>query len=212
MALSNFNAVAFCYDFLARLVFGTALQKAQKEHLYRLPETGSVLIVGGGTGWVLKEVLRVRPKLEVTYAEPSIKMTALARQKLTKPQASQVSFFTGGVEALQKEGFDAVLTFFVLDVFPAPEALQTVMQGIYQKLKPNGQWLVADFSAAGCQRGWRAALLWLMFRFFKLTAGLKNQRLDDFPPYFRQLGLATKNESFFFHGMVISFWAQRPRE
>ncbi|MDB5235591.1 MAG: hypothetical protein JWR44_2584, partial [Hymenobacter sp.] len=124
--LTGFDRVAWCYDALTGLVFGPALQRSQLAALAGLP-TGAphLLILGGGTGWVLTEVLRQRPQATVLYLEASPNMLARARARLARerPEATaQVDFRHGTQAALgPAERFDAIVTFFVLDCIALPE-------------------------------------------------------------------------------------------
>ncbi len=50
---ANYNNSAWFYDSLAGLVYGKALVKAQVYLLQYIPADSNILIVGGGTGWIL---------------------------------------------------------------------------------------------------------------------------------------------------------------
>ena len=66
--LVGFDRVAWFYDGLALLVFGSAQRAAQRAALRGLTlGRPHVLILGGGTGWVLGEVLRRVPAATVLY-------------------------------------------------------------------------------------------------------------------------------------------------
>ncbi|MEZ4686196.1 MAG: hypothetical protein R3B47_09055 [Bacteroidia bacterium] len=52
----SFNRLAPVYDFLASLVFGNRIRQAQRWLLDFIPEGSSILILGGGTGWILEEL------------------------------------------------------------------------------------------------------------------------------------------------------------
>lgn len=177
-ALSGFDRVAWFYDVLSALVFGPALRNTQRAALEGLPlGAPHVLILGGGTGWVLAEVLRRRPAATVLYLEASPRMLARARARLNPDQLAQVEFRHGTQQALVPgEVFDAVLTFFVLDCIAAPE-LPAALDQLHAALRPGGRWLLADFRPA--QRGWRRLLLAAMFGFFRLTTQLRARALPD---------------------------------
>ncbi|WP_141765680.1 class I SAM-dependent methyltransferase, partial [Hymenobacter coccineus] len=95
----NFDRIAWCYDALAGLVFGGSLRAAQRAALDGLPAGAPrVLILGGGTGWVLGEVLRRRPGATVLYLEASGPMLARATARLRRERpeaAGQVEFRVG---------------------------------------------------------------------------------------------------------------------
>ncbi|WP_071886122.1 class I SAM-dependent methyltransferase [Hymenobacter sedentarius] len=202
--LTGFDRVAWCYDALTGLVFGPTLKKAQRAALAGLP-AGSprVLILGGGTGWILTEVLQRRPQATVLYLEASPNMLARARSRLTQecPQAAaQVEFRHGTQAALgPMEQFDAIITFFVLDCIALSE-IETALAQLRAAQRPGAPWLLADFRPA--RRGWRRVLLTLMYAFFRLTTDLQARELPDLHPALGRLGLSPTSSAVFFGGAM----------
>jgi ubiquinone/menaquinone biosynthesis C-methylase UbiE len=202
--LVGYDRVAWCYDVLAGLVFGPALRNAQRAALEGLPAGAPhVLILGGGTGWVLTEVLRRRPAATVLYLEASPRMLARSRARLARecPAATaQVEFRHGTQDALQPdESFDAVITFFVLDCI-APTDIAGALARLRAALRPGAPWLLADFRPA--RRGWRRWLLTAMYFFFRLTTGLRARELPRLRPALARLGMRPGLRRFFFAGAV----------
>ncbi|MFD2720308.1 class I SAM-dependent methyltransferase [Hymenobacter monticola] len=199
--LTGFDRVAWCYDALAGLVFGPAQRRAQQAALAGLPDgvARHLLILGGGTGWVLLEVLRRRPPATVLYLEASPKMLARARARLLRecPQAAgQVEFRHGTQAALgPQEQFDAIITFFVLDCIAAPE-LPEALATLRRAQRAGAPWLLADFRPA--RRGWRHWLLAAMYWFFRLTTGLRARALPDLRAELGRLGLRPQHSATFF--------------
>jgi ubiquinone/menaquinone biosynthesis C-methylase UbiE len=203
-APTGFDQVAWCYDLLAGAVFAPALKKVQQAALAGLPPGAPhVLILGGGTGWVLAEVLRRRPQATVLYLEASTKMLVRARGLLEREfsgAAAQVEFRHGTQAALgAEESFDAVVTFFVLDCIAADEIGPALAQ-LRAALRPGAPWLLADFRPA--QSGWRWVLLRLMYTFFRLTTGLRAQELPALHPLLARLGLHASHRRTAFGGAM----------
>ncbi|UOQ55371.1 class I SAM-dependent methyltransferase [Hymenobacter cellulosivorans] len=201
---TGFDRVAPFYDPLARLVFGDALQRAQQAALAGLPPgRPRVLIIGGGSGWVLGEVLQRRPDARVLYLEASAMMLAKSRATLlqTAPQhAGQVEFRLGTERDLRPdESFDVILTFFFLDLFE-PSRLQAILGALNRVRRPGAPWLLADFRPA--QTLWQRLLLRAMYRFFRLTTGISGRDMPDLHPELRNLGLQLQQQQLFFRGMV----------
>jgi len=201
---TGFDRVAWCYDALAGLVFGSALKRAQQAALAGLPAGAPrVLVLGGGTGWVLTEVLRRRPAATVLYLEASANMLARAQARLARDcprAAAQVEFRHGTQAALgPAERFDAVVTFFVLDCIARPELAPALAQ-LRAAQQPESPWLLADFRPA--RRGWRRALLAAMYAFFQLTTGLRARELPDLELALAGLGLRPTGRSTFFGGAI----------
>lgn len=191
--------MAWLYDALAALVFGPALRNTQRAALAGLPAGAPhVLILGGGTGWVLAEVLRRRPAARVLYLEASPRMLARAQARLAPGQRTQVEFRHGTQAALAAgETFDAVLTFFVLDCIAGPE-LPAALDQLHTALRLGGRWLLADFRPA--RRGWRRWLLAAMFWFFRLTTRLRARELPDFAAALVARGLRGEAKGRFYGG------------
>ena len=202
--LTGFDRVAWCYDALTGLVFGPTLKKAQLAALEALPGGAPrVLILGGGTGWVLLEVLRRRPGATVLYLEASARMLARTRRRLARtcPAAlHQVAFRHGTQAALQPtEKFDALITFFVLDCIALPD-ITGALARLRAAMHPGAPWLLADFRPA--RRGWRRLLLATMYTFFRLTTGLRAHELPRLRPALARLGLRPTLRQFFFGSAV----------
>ncbi|TGE25434.1 class I SAM-dependent methyltransferase [Hymenobacter aquaticus] len=204
LADAGFDRVAAFYDPLARLVFGDALRRAQQWALQALPAgRPRVLIIGGGTGWVLGEVLQRQPEARVLYLEASAVMLAKSRETLLRqhPQrAGQVEFRLGTEQALQAtESFDAIITFFFLDLF-APERLRAILSRLNQARRPAAPWLVADFRPA--RPLWQRGLLAAMYGFFRLTTGISGRQMPDLGRELAAFGLRRQQQQLFFRGMV----------
>ena len=197
--LTGFDRVAWCYDALAALVFGPALRNTQRAALAGLP-TGAphLLVLGGGTGWVLTEVLRRRPAATVLYLEASPRMLARARARLSPARLAQVEFRHGTQEALQpNEAFDGIITFFVLDCVELA-GLPAALDRLNAARRPAAPWLLADFRPA--RQGWRHLLLAAMYWFFGLATGLRARALPDLVAALQVRGLQPGMRQHFFAG------------
>ncbi|MDO7887089.1 class I SAM-dependent methyltransferase [Hymenobacter cheonanensis] len=199
---ADFSPVAFCYDALAGLAFGGALRRAQRATLAAGLPAGPaprVLVLGGGAGWVLSEIWRQRPQAQVLYLEVSAAMLARTRARLRRhpaPPGAAVELRQGTEANLAPgERFDVLVTFFVLDCFPAP-ALPGALARLQAARRPGAPWLVADFRPA--RRGWRRGLLQLMYWFFGLTVGLRTRQMPPWPTELAALGLQPGWEALFF--------------
>lgn len=203
---ASFDFVAAFYDPLARLVFGSALRRAQQAALAHLPPGApSVLIVGGGTGWVLGEVLRLRPTARILYLEASAVMLRKSEahlRRLAPAQAAQVEFQLGTEANLPPSAqFDALVTFFLLDLFPPPD-LRMLLQRLQAACRPEARWLVADFCPP--RTWWQRGLLAVMYRFFRLTANVQARQLPPWPAELARLGWRRFAHAQFFRGLIAA--------
>ncbi len=112
---ANFNNSAWFYDSLSRMVYGRALIDAQVYLLEYIPAGASILLVGGGTGWVLQEMAKIHSTgLNITYIEVATKM--MARSKKRNTRNNHVVFINDAIENISLPGdFDVVLTPFLFD-------------------------------------------------------------------------------------------------
>jgi len=204
----DFGPVAGFYDALAGLVFGGALRRAQRAALAAGLPTGPaprLLVLGGGSGWVLTEIWRQRPQAQVLYLELSAAMLARTRARLLRyppPPGANVELRQGTEAALRPgEQFEGIITFFILDCFAAA-ALPAALARLAAARRPGAPWLVADFRPA--RRGWRRWLLGAMYLFFRLTVGLRTRQLPPWPTELLKLSLLPLHKRYFFGKSILS--------
>ncbi len=202
----GFDNVAGIYDTLSFLVFGNDLRKAQQSLLDELPAKGVVLIIGGGAGWILGEVLSRRPELVIHYVEASEKMLDLSKTQVRAE--ANVTFIHGTEQEIPGQYYDCIITNFFLDVF-AREQLLPAMTLMKEKLKATGVWFCTDFRDSGKHH--HRFLIWLMHRFFRLFASLEANRLLDFRSYFADIEMVLSRETIFRKGLIFSS-VYRPKE
>ncbi|RDV14652.1 class I SAM-dependent methyltransferase [Pontibacter diazotrophicus] len=203
---SGFHRIASFYDRLARLVYSDALEQAQLSLLPHLPQKGRVLVIGGGSGWILDQLLLTGKQLDILYLDAAPAMLQRAQYRFERfqlPHQCMVSFRLGNEQALQPhEQFGVVITPFLLDLFP-PSRLTQLMQTLSAALTPTGRWLFADFWPMQQPPPLRQQLLvWGMYTFFGLVSGVKAKQLPDYATHFSSLGFEEKYSSNFYGGMV----------
>lgn len=181
----NYNRVAGCYDLLSGIVFGNTLIRSQTCLLRFVKDNDKILIAGGGSGKILEEADRSGLRgLEILYAEASAAMIRRAQKR--KLSNITVQFATGAVEQMElPTGFDIIFTPFLFDNF-TDEAAANLFSFLHQHLAPGGYWLYADFHVSSSSSLWKKALLQSMYAFFRLTAGVKTNRLPDTSRLFQQ--------------------------
>ncbi|AQG79107.1 class I SAM-dependent methyltransferase [Spirosoma montaniterrae] len=203
----SFDRIAFFYDGLAWLVFGNWLQRAQLTHLHQLAARADaqppiVLLLGGGTGWLLKPLLALLPNSRVVYLEASAQMLARSSERMARQGlAGTVEFRLGDETNLYPgEQFDMIFTPFVLDLFTNQALENQLIPRLQAALKPDGLWFVTDFVHTTVW--WQRALLWLMIAFFRATAGIGIGQLADWQQCLAEAGLMRIKEQRHVGGMV----------
>ncbi|MBW4890263.1 class I SAM-dependent methyltransferase [Mucilaginibacter sp. HMF5004] len=203
---SNYDNSASFYDALSRLTFGKTLIRSQVYLLPFIPEKAKVLIVGGGTGWILEEIAKVHPTgLDITYVEISAKMAALSQKR--NAGNNSVSFVNNPIEEVAlSTDYDVIFTPFLFDNF-TDETLPGVFYHIHRSLKSQGLWLCADFQITG--KLWQKALLKSMYFFFKLLCGIDTTTLPDIEAQFTKHNYKKKSAKTFFADFIISTQHQK---
>lgn len=208
----GFDRLSKVYDFLVALVYGRALRRAQTCFLERVPKGSRVLIVGGGTGWFLEELLKRTDLEKVTYVELSEGMLARSRERIEElglPEAGQkIEWVHGTVHDLPEVAkYDLVCTLCFLDLFHG-ETLEAEVRALRKRMAGAGTWYFSDFRYADrWPMSWISrGLIWGMYRFFRLTCGIQAGRLGDFHGVLQQAGLEGVDRRTFYGGMLESVW------
>ena len=203
----NYDNSAWFYDALSRVVYGDAIVNAHLFLLKCIPPAANVLIVGGGTGWILEKMTTVCPgALTITYVESSAQMIALSKKKDTGNNT--VTFINDRIERVDlPSAFDVVITAFLFDNF-SEETLSTIFSKVDSLLKDGGTWLYADFQLTG--RWWQPLLLKTMLTFFKLLCGIEASRLPDVASQFKQYLYTQTAHKMFFGDFITAQVLKKP--
>ena len=184
------------------MFFGRSEILAQVGLLGYVPAGSRILIVGGGTGWILEEIaVRYPAGLRITYVESSGEM--MRRAKRRGIGASVVSFVELPVEEfVTDEGFDCILTGFVFDNFSG-ELAGRVMGRLCPMLARDGCWLFADFYyRRGEGRFWQGLMLKTMYFSARLICSVDARELPDMDGLFSQAGLVPVHVSWYYRGFI----------
>ena len=200
--MANYDKIARYYDFLSRLMFFKSQVNAQINQLKYIRPNASILIVGGGTGWILEELAKVYPQgLKITYLEISEKMILISKKRDIKN--NEVEFICSAVEAFNfNKQYDVVLTPFLFDNF-ADLQVGRIFNQLNNQLKLGGRWLMVDFSLdekAG--RWWRKLLLRTMYTFFKTIGIVETSTLIDVTPYFKANRFVQLEERHYYNKFI----------
>jgi ubiquinone/menaquinone biosynthesis C-methylase UbiE len=199
---ASFNNSAWFYDDLSRLVYGKAIINAQLYLLSFIKPGSNILIVGGGTGWILDELTKLQPSgLQITYVEVAADMMALSRKRNTNDNV--VVFINDAIENVNiAQQFDVAITPFLFDNF-TEETLKKVFDHIHSLLKPAaGLWLNCDFQLTG--KWWQEILLKSMFLFFRTICGIEASKLPGIERCFTLNGYEILNEKMFFNDFIVA--------
>jgi spermidine synthase len=198
---SNYDNAAWFYDGLSRLIYGKTIVKAQVYLLQYIQPNSTILIVGGGTGWILEELSHIYSTgLKITYVEVSAKMIALSQKRDIGD--NRVVFLNDAIQNISElPHFDVIITPFLFDNFNE-FTLKIVFDHLNNLLKSDGLWLNTDFQLTG--RWWQSKLLKSMLLFFKLLCRIESTHLLDIGPYFIQSNYKIIVNKTFFGDFITS--------
>ena len=201
---SGFDRIAWAYDFLAFVIFGHSIKKAQLAFLDTVPPQASVLMIGGGSGWLLKELLIRCQPYQVVYVEASSKMLALSRKAIhCLPAASGVEFRLGNETTITEQAcFDVVITPFFLDLFRPPRLANEILPRLFRSLRPQGLWLLTDFTPSS--HWYHRFLLRTMYGFFEKIARIEARHLPPYADLLVRLGMRKERKASYYGGFIES--------
>lgn len=197
----NFDSVAPFYDRLSKWVFGNKIKSAQIDSLSFIPSGSKILIVGGGTGWILEEISKIHPLgLMITYIDNSSKMIQLSKKRSLA--FNDVEFINELIEnvKLDLKMYDVILTPFLLDCLVQNE-LEAVFRKMENSLKHNGIWIDVDFYLTTNSNLWHKILIRLMYLFFKITCNVQSSRLPNTKNYFAEFECL--NQKIFCNNFIL---------
>ncbi len=202
----NYDAIASIYDPLARLVYGKAILRSQQYLIQAITDNSKILIVGGGTGWILEELSKLKVEnLQITYVELSKKMI----EKSCKRRIGnhKVNFVNQPVQQATLEEYDVLLTSYFFDNF-SDDTLKPVFQKLHDHLKKGGLWLFADFQIYN-NSYWQKGLLKIMYAFFNVFCKVPVSALPHSECFFRQYQYKIISSKTFFKNFMSSIIYQK---
>lgn len=190
---NGYDVIAPYYDNLVGLIFGQPLFNAQVHYIQYIEPKANILILGGGTGWLLEIIDQRVANCKVTYIDASAKMIDLAKKRSLKN--IQVNFIQG-TEMHIPDGavYDVIITNFYFDMFRESD-LNKLVASISLHLKSNGLWMACDFIKPinNTQRGQAK----LMLRLFRLLCKHPNSIITDWELGFRTNNIKEEETSYF---------------
>jgi ubiquinone/menaquinone biosynthesis C-methylase UbiE len=201
---SGFDRIAWAYDLLAFLIFGPSIKKSQVAFLGAIPPRASVLVIGGGSGWLLKELLIYCQPYQVVYVEASSKMLARSRKAIhSLPAASRVEFRLGNEATITEQAcFDVVITPFFLDLFSTQRLENEILPRLFRSLRPQGLWLLTDFTPS--PHWHHRFLLRTMYGFFENIAKIEARHLPSYADLMVRLGSHKEQQASYYGGFIES--------
>lgn len=211
----SFDLLAPHYRWMECMLAGRKLHDCRTRFLDELVSARNVLLLGEGNGRFLRELLQSNPAATITCVEASRGMQAAARRRLSKKgfDLTRVAFVH--CDALHCElhpnQYDAIATHFFLDCFK-PEQLEQLARRISRWAAPGARWVVSDFQCPDRgPRRWRAAaILALMYIFFRAATRLPARKLTEPGPYLERSGFRLACRAISEWGLLYSELWRKP--
>jgi len=194
-----YRHIAPIYGVLEKMVFGRTLSRSRSFGLDVIKDGAKVLIVGGGSG----EVLKYLPDCEIDYVESSESMIFRASGKI---EDRIVHFhhlpFSEYRSSIQ---YDHIICQYFMDLFTEQE-LVGLMQKLERMSADHTRLHVADFciSEQGSEKWWHKPLVKFMYFFFRITTGLKTRDLPAIEEILKRSGYVKVEGRFRMCGLVFS--------
>jgi len=209
----GFDLVAPIYDWVLWLFFGRSIDRFQTQFIRETPHSKRVLIVGGGTGKILKMFLEKTDESHLVYAEYSQKMLERAKARLLPAEKKRVDFVRHSSDATGS--FDCIVLPFILDCYMEP-TLTGMLHDLKKQLNNSGQIVFFDFNLdpdQGYQPSvWKPRFIDLLYLFFRITAGIEAKKLPDFHTVFTQSGFDVTKKSLLHKGWIQAIlWSKSER-
>jgi ubiquinone/menaquinone biosynthesis C-methylase UbiE len=213
---NNYDKIANYYDRIHHLFYGQSEINAQVELLGYIRPGDRLLILGGGTGWILEKIAAIFPAgLWITYIESSARMMELTKKR--NWGLNEVELVNSGVQDWVGDGdgevdaggearaeYDCILTGFFFDNFKEVDAAEIVRR-VTPFLKKGGYWLEADFYyPRGRGKLWQAILLYSMYFSARLICGVEAKRLPDMVRIFSAEGYRSLYTTFHYQRFIRS--------
>lgn len=194
--MNGYNLIAPFYDLIVNIVFGNKIKELQITHLDKISNNSMVLILGGGTGWILEEIDKRKNGLTITYIDLSSKM--IERSKKRTINNNKVIFIEGTEQNIPQQQYDVLITNFYLDLFPEKKLIKIIKK--LSQLQCS-LWIWTDFVPNKSYK-W---LEKLMILFFKCMTGLSNNQVYHYDQLIEKHSLyKNKSRETKMNGFLVS--------
>ena len=198
----GFDLLAPFYDAGVHLFLGRKIEYSQQFFLSGFSSCPHVLIFGGGTGYLLPELLNNPDVRRICYVDISEKMIGKARKRIVHicpERLHDIDFVCGSYLQIPHDyAFDLLITPYVLDCFEQKE-LELLVPYLSKRIGERGQWLFVDFNTpeSGFPRLLSRFIVRPLYFFFNILCGLKVHRLPAFDKVFASSSWNLRKEHYF---------------
>ncbi|HSJ67453.1 MAG TPA: hypothetical protein VK921_07255 [Anditalea sp.] len=207
---ANYDPIAKYYDPLSRIIFGDSIRRAHQFLLEAIPSGSNILIVGGGTGWILEDIARQHNSgLNITYVEQSVKMMELSLKR--DIGNNKVKFECQSIQNVILKGFyNVIILPFLLDNYTYPN-IDRIIRKIESNVTEDGNWMIADFTLKTGNL-WKKIMLKMMYGLLGPLCNLETYTLPDAEAFFLNNDYQVVHQDSFFSGFICSIIYQKAKQ
>jgi len=209
-AQRGYNRIAVFYDLAARIFFSNKINKSQVALLPFLPDFKCCLILGGGSGYFLQQILSQHKTARFVYVDLSDRMIEMAKNRIKRKfpeELHRIEFRCASVEDVKNESFDLIVCNYFLDLF-TDEEVDLLLERFYSEiLSSRGYVYFTDFAipeSRWIMKKVTEALLKMLYFIFRIATSIRSTRLPNFPLLFKKNNFNVLHADSFSGGIMVS--------
>jgi SAM-dependent methyltransferase len=194
----SFDRIARVYRWLEYAAYGRELERRRFRYLAEVADAKRALLLGDGDGRFLARLVAQNRALRADAVDASARMLELARERAGEDRVTYRHF--DALEfPLPRAEYDLIVAHFFLDCLDQ-RGVETLVRRVSEAARPGARWLISEFR----EPRWARLYLRGLYLFFRVTAGLKNQRLVDHRPVLARYGFRLTEEETSRAGLLAS--------
>ncbi len=186
----NCDPIARWYRWLEYGAFGGALRRRREAFLFELGYPKNVLVLGDGDGRFLQVFAALYPHAKIDAVDVSARMVELARARVPTAQFHLVD----ARDFAFTKNYDLAVAHFFFNCFESDE-----LAALLARIRTQ-RWLVSEF----LYTRWSRPLIRTLYFLFRLTTGLRVQKLPDHSTALASLGFRLEKQEHAAAGMLVS--------
>ncbi|WP_158860813.1 class I SAM-dependent methyltransferase [Lunatibacter salilacus] len=197
--LNAYNQIAWIYDPLSRYFLGKQFIRSKYSYLERIRTGQTVLILGGGTGENLPEIVRrIGAKGRVYFMDASTVMIRRAKRRFQGGVPVNIQFIhSADFSQLSTINPDVILTQYFLDVL-SDKKLEILFDQLAEVGDKHTEWIFVDFYNIPAKR-W---LIRILIGLFNIVVDHPRRDLPDYAYFFDRWGWKEKETCSIMDGFI----------
>ncbi|HSI76839.1 MAG TPA: class I SAM-dependent methyltransferase [Lunatimonas sp.] len=196
--LNAYNRIAWIYDRLSRWCLGRQFTQSKYRYLDSIRTGETVLILGGGTGENLPEIVeRIGAQGRVYFMDASIAMIEKAKGRFQSLPTNIQFLHSADLSLLNNLKPDFILTQYFLDVLDDKQ-LELLFNQLAEIGDKYTEWIFVDFYTIPKKR-W---LINMLIGLFRIVVDHPRRDLPDYKVFFDRWGWKEKETCSFKEGFI----------